>query len=290
LCFYSLANYYEQVVMAYNQQQSGYGSYPSNPSSYQPQAQNPGWNVGGAQSAPHYAEGGIPKSEMGFNDKTIRAAFVRKVFFMVMIMLAVVAVMSAVPYLHPPTMTFVRGNLGLYYLGYITFLVVYIALMCCEGVRRSFPANIICTAILTLSIGYMTMVICSVHRLESVALALVITTLCCGAIIVFSSQTKYDLTSMMGIVFIISMVLMIFGLVAIMAMMFFNITFLYTVYAGLAALLFMFYLAIDVQMIMGGRQMEISPEDHIFAAIQVFLDIIYIFWMLLSLLGNKYVF
>jgi FtsH-binding integral membrane protein len=39
-------------------------------------------------------------------------------------------------------------------------------------------------------------------------------------------------------------------------------------------------------MIMGGRKYEISPEDHIFAAIQVFLDIIYIFWMLLTLIGG----
>lgn len=40
-------------------------------------------------------------------------------------------------------------------------------------------------------------------------------------------------------------------------------------------------------MIMGGRKLEISPEDHIFAAIQLFIDIIYIFWMLLQLFGNK---
>lgn len=36
---------------------------------------------------------------------------------------------------------------------------------------------------------------------------------------------------------------------------------------------------------MGGRKFEISPEDHIFAAIQIFLDIIYIFWTILSILG-----
>ena len=52
---------------------------------------------------------------------------------------------------------------------------------------------------------------------------------------------------MIGYVFIFSMVLLIFGLVAIMSMIFFKIKFLYLIYAGLAALLFMFYLAIDVQ-------------------------------------------
>lgn len=273
----------------YNQQQPGYQPQGQNP--YQQGA--PGWNVPpqGPQpnmgASPHYAEGGVPKHEFGFNDQTIRAAFIRKVFFIVAIMLGVVAFMSAIPFMHPPTMTFVQTNPLIYFASYGTFLVVYIVLMCCEGVRRSFPANIICTALLTLAIGYMTMMICSMYNASSVVMCLTITTLCCGAIIIFSSQTKYDLTSMMGYVFIASMVLMIFGLVAIISVAAFKVKFLYTIYAGLAALLFMFYLAIDIQMIMGGRKYEISPEDHIFASIQIFLDIIYIFWMLLSLFGNN---
>jgi FtsH-binding integral membrane protein len=39
----------------------------------------------------------------------------------------------------------------------------------------------------------------------------------------------------------------VFGLVAMIAMVFFHVRWLYTVYAGLAALLFMFYLAFDIQ-------------------------------------------
>ena len=44
-------------------------------------------------------------------------------------------------------------------------------------------------------------------------------------------------------------------------------------------------MAIDVQMIMGGKKYEISEEDHVFAAAQLFLDIIYIFWFLLQIIG-----
>lgn len=45
------------------------------------------------------------------------------------------------------------------------FMVVYIVLMCCENVRRSFPANLIMTGVLTLSIGYMTMMITSFYQI-----------------------------------------------------------------------------------------------------------------------------
>jgi FtsH-binding integral membrane protein len=59
------------------------------------------------------------------------------------------------------------------------------------------------------------------------------------------------------------------------------------IYAALGALFFMVYLAIDIQMIMGGKKYEISAEDYIFAAIQVFLDIINIFLLILSLIGGN---
>jgi FtsH-binding integral membrane protein len=38
---------------------------------------------------------------------------------------------------------------------------------------------------------------------------------------------------------------------------------------------------------MGGRTHEISPEEHIFAAIVLFLDIIQIFWFILAIFGDR---
>ncbi len=46
------------------------------------------------------------------------------------------------------------------------------------------------------------------------------------------------------------------------------------------------YLFVDIQMLMGGRRLEISPEEYIMATIQIFLDIVMLFWMLLTLLGG----
>lgn len=60
---------------------------------------------------------------------------------------------------------------------------------------------------------------------------------------------------------------------------------MYAVYGGLMALIFMVFLAIDTQMLVGGKRIEMDPEEYIFAATQLFLDIIYIFWFILQLLG-----
>ena len=47
------------------------------------------------------------------------------------------------------------------------------------------------------------------------------------------------------------------------------------------------FLAVDTQLIMGGKRHEISAEDHIFAAVMLYIDIVYIFMYILSLLGSR---
>lgn len=91
---------------------------------------------------------------------------------------------------------------------------------------------------------------------------------------------------MIGLVFIFSIFVISFGLIAALTSIWLRVRVLYLIYGGLASVVFMFYLAIDVQMIMGGRELEIEPEEYIFAAIQIFLDIIYIFWILLAMFGG----
>ena len=46
-----------------------------------------------------------------------------------------------------------------------------------------------------------------------------------------------------------------------------------TVYSALMAILFSCFLIYDTQQIMGGKKYSISPEEHVFAAIQVQLFI-----------------
>jgi FtsH-binding integral membrane protein len=61
---------------------------------------------------------------------------------------------------------------------------------------------------------------------------------------------------------------------------------LHSVYAFFMALLFMAYLAWDVQTMMGGRRYTISPEDYIMAAVQLFIDIVYIFLIMLGITSD----
>jgi protein lifeguard len=52
-----------------------------------------------------------------------------------------------------------------------------------------------------------------------------------------------------------------------------------------AAILFTAYLIYDLQMLMGGRKYEISPDEYIAASISIYMDIVQIFLNVLQILG-----
>uniref|UniRef100_A0A183BXL4 Protein lifeguard 3 n=1 Tax=Globodera pallida TaxID=36090 RepID=A0A183BXL4_GLOPA len=99
----------------------------------------------------------------------------------------------------------------------------------------------------------MTMVMTAQYAVHSVFMAFALTSLSCFGVVLFATITKKDLTSMIGILFIATMCLMGFGFVVIIVGIFTDVRILFVVYAAIGAFLFMIWLAVDVQMIMGGR-------------------------------------
>jgi FtsH-binding integral membrane protein len=47
------------------------------------------------------------------------------------------------------------------------------------------------------------------------------------------------------------------------------------------------FLVYDTQQIMGGKKYSISPEEHVFAAVQLYVDVVYIFLAILQLGGRR---
>lgn len=115
-------------------------------------------------------------------------------------------------------------------------------------------------------------------------MAVVVTTVVCVGLTIFAFQTKWDFTMMGGVLFVCLLMFVLFGFVA----MFFPGRILTMVYSSLGAVLFSMYLIYDTQMMMGGtHKHSISPEEYVFAAITLYLDIINIFLYILSIIGSK---
>ncbi|CAI2352222.1 unnamed protein product [Caenorhabditis sp. 36 PRJEB53466] len=224
---------------------------------------------------------------LSFDDQSVRAGFIRKVFALVTLMFAVTAGFSSVPIISKDFAEWCHEYWWLTYVSMAVYFVFYLTLVCCQSIRRCFPCNLIVLTVFTLSAATMTMFITAHYSVESVMIALLITTLCSASIIVFAATTSKDLTSCLGIAFILGMCLIMFGLMTIIFVVVLQWYFLNIVYSALGALLCMFYLAIDVQMIMGGRRVEISPEEYIFAATHVFVDILTMFFHILGVVGRN---
>jgi len=224
---------------------------------------------------------------ISFDQKNVRLGFIRKVFAILGLQMAVTISMTAWFLFHEPTKEYVQQSLPLYLTSYGLFFVLYFVLACCTSVARKYPVNMILLSLFTLSLSYMVAAISTFHDTKIVITAFGITLFVSAAIIIFASQTKYDFTTCGGILFVLAFSLFFFGLFAGVMVPMGYMKILNVVYSFLGALLFMAFLAFDTQLIMGGRKHEISPEDYVFAAMMLYVDVIYILLFIMSLLGGS---
>jgi FtsH-binding integral membrane protein len=235
-----------------------------------------------------------------FSDKAIRRQFIRKVYGILLSQLAlttfIVGIIVFVPavkglycvytlegdtFAVPHCTVMKSSGMAIYGVSYVVFFVTYITIVCCNVVRRKSPGNIICLFVFTIALSLMAGSIAAYHDAWWVMMAMGITTALCLGLTLFSFQTKFDITGWGMYLFAAVWVLFIFGIIAVIFASTGN-RILYLVYSGLMALLFSMFLVYDTQMIMGGKKHEISPEEHIYGAIQLYVDVVYIFLAILS--------
>ncbi|XP_026881247.1 glutamate receptor, ionotropic, N-methyl D-aspartate-associated protein 1a (glutamate binding) [Electrophorus electricus] len=282
--------------MPYPQGPYPQGPYPQGPYPQGPYQQGPGQSGFGGDHAdpmdsPGYHGGDGPPSyydndgfaNSGWEDKTIRQAFIRKVFMVLTVQLTVTFSFVALFTFSNDVKLFVRQNRWTYYVSYAVFFVALIVLSCCGEFRRKHPWNLVALSILTLSLSYMVGMIASFYDTDTVIMAVGITAVVCFTVVLFSLQSKYDFTSCRGVLFVCLIVLLLFSILCI----FIRHKILHIVYASLGALLFTCFLAVDTQLLLGNKKLALSPEEYIFAALNLYTDIVNIFMYLLAIVGRS---
>ena len=59
----------------------------------------------------------------------------------------------------------------------------------------------------------------------------------------------------------------------------------YLTLSVILALLFSAYLLYDIQLLMGGKQNAISPDEYVYASVQIYVDVIMLFLLFLNIVG-----
>ncbi|XP_046968526.1 protein lifeguard 1-like isoform X1 [Vanessa cardui] len=272
--------------------QGGYpqGGYPQAgyPPPPQPGFQPAGYGVQGYGDPAGYAGQGSNFGEdsdvkgFDFNEQSIRKSFIRKVYGILMCQLLVTLSFITLFVYHTPTKLWVQRNTYMFWIAFAVVLVTLIAMACCHSVRRTAPMNFIFLGIFTVAESFLLGVTSSMYASDAVMMAVGLTAAVCLALTLFAFQTKWDFTVMGGALLCATVVLLIFGIVAI----FVPGKTMTLIYASLGALIFSLYLIYDTQLMMGGKhKFTISPEEYVFAALNLYLDIINIFIYILTIIG-----
>ena len=103
------------------------------------------------------------------------------------------------------------------------------------------------------------------------------------ALTLYAIFTPTDFTTCGGLLVVLTAVIIILFII----MLFTDSKIVHLIYCGVGVFLFGLYLVIDTQMIMGGRSMEYSFDEHCFAAMNLYIDIIQIFLYILQILGSS---
>ncbi|KTF87078.1 hypothetical protein cypCar_00016957 [Cyprinus carpio] len=127
-------------------------------------------------------------------------------------------------------------------------------------------------SVVTLSLSYMVGTVASYHDTSSVVISF--------TIIIFSSQTHLNLTVCNGILHILSVDVNDFSI-------FFYSSVLQILYRCLGALLYALFLVVDCQLVMGRQKYSLNPEEYVYAALIIYLDIIMIFLYILLIGGGS---
>lgn len=233
------------------------------------------------ESPPSYSTQGYGGT--GISRESLRKGFVRKVLVILILQLAISAIAIGVTFIDRPGIKdFLINNRWLLYAAVGVMIVTLLVLMCKRDATRKVPMNYILLIIVTLAMSYILAVIAAFTESDVILFAGGFTVGIVFAVAAYATFTKTDLSRkgyfISGLVMIILLVL-IFCLV-------YRSRFLNIVYSGLVGLLYIFFLAYDIQRLVGKYESQYSMDEYINAALDLYIDIIQIFLLLLGARKN----
>ncbi|XP_061923480.1 protein lifeguard 3-like [Entelurus aequoreus] len=216
----------------------------------------------------------------------VRHAFIRKVYFILAAQLSVTFSVVAVFTFVDPVKMFVLRYPAIYWASLVLYFMVYCILICCKGPRRRFPWNLVLLGVFTVALSYVSGTISSYYETKAVFLATGITALVCATVTVFCFQTKVDFTSCGGFLWIAATLLMIIGIVTAVVLSFHYVPWLHMLYAAIGAIVYTLFLVYNTQLLIGNRELAISPEEYVYGALSLYTDIVHIFLFTLQISGS----
>jgi len=219
-----------------------------------------------------------------FSDKAIRLGFIRKVYVILCSQLVVTMGIIGV-FTIQDVKLYAQDHMEMFWIALVVSLVALIALSCCPDVRRKTPHNFIFLSMFTVAEGFLLGVVTASYDAIEVLMAVGVTSVVVLGLTIFAFQTKIDFTAWGGALLAVLLVFILFGLIAAF---FPKSRTVNLVYAAIGAIIFSLYIVYDTQIMVGGKhKYSLSPEEYVFGALNLYLDIINLFMYILQIIGNS---
>jgi len=219
-----------------------------------------------------------------FGEKAVRLGFIRKVYSILCMQLVVTMGIIGIFTLES-VKRYSNDHPEMWIIAMVLMFVSLITLACCEGVRRKTPHNFIFLGLFTCAEGFMLGTVTSTYDANEVLMAVGVCAAIVLALTIFAFQTKIDFTAMGGILLAVLLCFVLFGLIAAF---FPRSRTVNLVYAAIGCIIFSIYIIYDTQLMVGGsHKYSLSPEEYVFASLNLYLDIVNLFMYILSIIGNS---
>lgn len=219
-----------------------------------------------------------------FEDKKIRHNFIKKVYSLLTIQLIITVAIVGLFAVHQPIHDWAVKNRWISGVAIVFSIIVLIVIGCSTTLVRKHPWNLVLLFVFTLGQSALLVAITVSFNTKVVAMAGGLTAIICLTLTIFAFQTKWDFTTKNGTMLVI---LVVATLAMMVGLIFPPSRGFQLVMASVMAVIMGIYLIIDTQMIIGGtHKVQLSPEEYVFAAINLYLDIVNMFLQILTLSGR----
>ncbi|XP_031777724.1 protein lifeguard 2-like isoform X1 [Nasonia vitripennis] len=223
-----------------------------------------------------------------FKEFNVRRRFVRRVFSILTLQMIFTALVIGSFMFFEEAKLIMMTYPSIWIASLAVFMFTYLSISCCECARRQAPCNGINLILLTSSMSYLTAFVSVHYSVEAVLIATGATALVTTVIFFLAACTKFqfDLTRRAGLMLIVSLVATVGLLIMIIVLNFTHIRGLQVAISIAGTLLLSMYLFFDVQTMMGGKTIELSPDEVVYATTQIYVDVLLLYRYILLLGGS----
>lgn len=218
-------------------------------------------------------------------ETSVRNGFIRKVYGILSIQLIITfsfVLLFQLPSIKKLILSNIQLTGNLLTFSSISFLVLFLILVCFRNLSKSVPYNYIFLLGITLSEALSCSIVSACYSFEIVAISLFLTMISTLTITFYACTTKNDFSYLRIILLIIVSQLFMVGLISVL----FRIKIIYMFYTFLSTIMVGIYLVYDTQLIMGKFGYAYSVDDYIFATLEIYIDIIRLFLLILRIVAQ----